>query len=121
MSGYRLTPAVRPSIVSATAGSRPYGDSLLASTTAPGDFRPGTYAGSSAIAGRSRTVTAYSLPYELLEVAAPFLFTLDRFEQGFEVALSEALGAVPLDQLEEDGRPILHRLGEDLQQVAVLV
>jgi hypothetical protein len=28
---------------------------------------------------------------------------------------------VPLDQLEEDRRPVLDRLGEDLQQVAVLV
>jgi prevent-host-death family protein len=29
--------------------------------------------------------------------------------------------AVPLDQLEEHGRPVLERPGEDLQQVAVLV
>ena len=28
---------------------------------------------------------------------------------------------MPLDQLEEHGRPVRHRLGEDLQQVAVLV
>src|SRR5207248_5071749 len=38
-------------------GNKPYGDSLLASTTAPGPFRPGTYAGSDAIASRSLAVT----------------------------------------------------------------
>src|SRR5215471_17181272 len=56
-----------------------------------------------------------------LQVAAAGLFALDRLEQGLEVALAEPLRAVPLDQLEEHGRPVLYRLGEHLQQVAVLV
>src|SRR5262249_1660441 len=56
-----------------------------------------------------------------LEVAAAGLFPLDRLEQGLEVALAEPLRAVPLDQLEEHGRPVLDRLGAHLQQVAVLV
>src|SRR5215831_8161689 len=53
------------------------------------------------------------------EVAAAGLLPLDRLEQRLEVAFAKALRAVPLDQLEEDRRPVLHRLGEDLQQVAV--
>ena len=49
------------------------------------------------------------------------LLALDRLEQRLEVALAEAQRAVPLDQLEEHGGPVAERLGEDLQQVAVLV
>jgi putative peptidoglycan lipid II flippase len=56
-----------------------------------------------------------------LQVAAPGLLPLDRLEQCFEVPLAEALRPVPLDQLEEHRRAVLHRLGEDLQQVPVLV
>src|SRR6476660_2721937 len=55
------------------------------------------------------------------EVAALVLLALDRLEQRLEVALAEAQRAVPLDQLEEHRRPVAQRLGEDLQQVAVLV
>src|SRR5687768_5319062 len=55
------------------------------------------------------------------EVAAALLLALDRLEQGLEVALAEAERAVALDELEEDRRAVLHGLGEDLQQVAVLV
>jgi predicted ATPase/DNA-binding Lrp family transcriptional regulator/DNA-binding CsgD family transcriptional regulator len=56
-----------------------------------------------------------------LQVAAQFLLALDRLEQGLEVALAEAERTVPLDELEEHGRPVANRLGEDLQQVAVLI
>src|SRR5690606_28786752 len=55
------------------------------------------------------------------QVAAALLLPLDRLEQRLEVPLPEAHRAVPLDQLEEERRTVLHRLGEDLQQVAVLV
>jgi len=55
------------------------------------------------------------------KVAAPLLLALDRLEERLEVALAEAERAVPLDELEEHGRPVADRLGEDLQQVAVLV
>src|SRR3954464_217290 len=55
------------------------------------------------------------------EVAALLLLPLDRLEQRLEVALAEAERAVPLDELEEQGRAVADRLGEDLQQVAVLV
>jgi hypothetical protein len=46
---------------------------------------------------------------------------LDRLEEGLEVALAEAERAVPLDDLEEHRRAVAEGLGEDLQQVAVLV
>src|SRR4051795_4793503 len=52
---------------------------------------------------------------------ASLLLPLDRLEEGLEVPLAEAQRAVPLDQLEEDGGPVADRLGEDLQQVPVLV
>ena len=51
-----------------------------------------------------------------LEVAAPGLLDLDRLEERLEVADAEAARAVALDDLEEEGRPILHRAGEDLEQ-----
>src|SRR5579875_399544 len=117
MSGYRLTPLVISAIRAATAGSRPYGDSLLASSAAPGTLRPGTYDGSAAMTGRNVGLTSY----RVLQVAAPGLFAFDRLEQGLEVPLAEAHRAVPLDQLVEDRRAVFHGLGEDLQQVAVLV
>jgi hypothetical protein len=57
----------------------------------------------------------------LLQVARGVLLALDRLEQGLEVALAEAARAVALDDLEEDRRPVAERLGEDLQQVALVV
>src|SRR5206468_3878552 len=55
------------------------------------------------------------------EVPAKRLFPLDRLEQRLEVPLAEAARAVPLDHLEEQRRPVLERLREDLEQVAVVV
>jgi len=59
--------------------------------------------------------------WPLLQVAALFLLSLDRLEQRLEVSLAEAERAVPLDELEEHRRAVADRLGENLQQVAVLV
>ena len=56
-----------------------------------------------------------------LEVAAERLLALDRLEQRLEVPVAEAARAVALDHLEEERRPVLRRLREDLQQVAVVV
>jgi predicted ATPase len=56
-----------------------------------------------------------------LQVSAPLLLALDRLEQRAEVPLAEAQRPVPLDELEEHGRAVPDRPGEDLQQVAVLV
>src|ERR1022692_2834266 len=56
-----------------------------------------------------------------LEIAAAVLLSLDRLEQGFEVALAEAFRSVSFDHLEEHRGPVLHGPGENLQQVAVFV
>src|SRR5947207_9557437 len=56
-----------------------------------------------------------------LEIAAECLLALDRLEERFEVSFAEAARAVALDHLEEERRPVLRRLREDLQQVALLV
>jgi len=56
-----------------------------------------------------------------LEIAPQGLLAFDRFEQCLEIAFSKPAGAVPLDHFEEERRPILGRLGEDLEQVALLV
>src|SRR5205823_13864639 len=56
-----------------------------------------------------------------LEIAAECLLALDRLEERFEVSLAEAARPVALDHLEKERRPVLRRLREDLQQVAVLV
>src|ERR687886_1133073 len=56
-----------------------------------------------------------------LQVAAPRLLALDRLEQRLEVAVAEAARTVALDDLEEDRRTVADRLGEDLQQVALVV
>src|SRR5690606_16726636 len=50
----------------------------------------------------------------VVEDAPADLVLLDRFEQRLEVALAEALVALPLDELEEDRAD--HGLREDLQQ-----
>src|SRR5215218_413522 len=55
------------------------------------------------------------------EVATALLVAFDRFEQGFEVPLAETGGTAPFDDLEEDRRPIRDRLGEDLQQMPLVV
>src|ERR671938_1657878 len=56
-----------------------------------------------------------------LEVAPQGLLALDRLEQRLEVPVAEAARAVALDHLEEERRPVLRRLREDLEEVAVVV
>src|ERR687886_1937048 len=56
-----------------------------------------------------------------LQVAALGLLALDGLEQRLEVAVAEAARAVALDDLEEHRRAVADRLGEDLQQVALVV
>src|SRR5689334_24830167 len=57
----------------------------------------------------------------LLQIASLLLLALDRLEQCLEIALAEAAAALALDNLDKQRRPILQRLAEDLQQVALLV
>src|SRR3954453_6029056 len=61
------------------------------------------------------------IPNRDSEVAALVLLALDRLKERLEVAFAEAERPVPLDELEEDRRSVAERLGEDLEQVAVLV
>src|SRR5262249_42710850 len=55
------------------------------------------------------------------EGPAEGLLALDGLEQGLEVPLAEAAGAVAFDHLEEERRAVEDRLGEDLEQVALVV
>src|SRR5271157_4656932 len=49
------------------------------------------------------------------------LLALDGFEQGLEVSLAKALRSAPLNDLEEESRPVLDRLGENLEQIALII
>src|ERR671922_2416547 len=60
-------------------------------------------------------------PTPSLEVAPPRLLELDRLEERLEVADAKAPRTVPLDDLEEERRPVLDRPGEDLEEIAFLV
>src|SRR5437763_12004143 len=60
-------------------------------------------------------------PAQDLEVSAQRLLALDGLEERLEVPVAKAAGAVALDHLEEERRPVLCRLREDLEQVAVVV
>ena len=55
------------------------------------------------------------------EVAPLLLIHLDALKECLEVSSTEALVVVPLNDLDKDGRPVLEGLGEDLEQVAVIV
>jgi hypothetical protein len=55
------------------------------------------------------------------QVAPAGLLPLDRREQRAEVPHAEPLGTAALDDLVEQRRSVLDRLGEDLQEVALLV
>src|SRR5207253_5051202 len=72
-------------------------------------------------AGEGLQPRAESEAGEGLQIAAESLLALDGLEEGLEVAVAEAAGAVTLDHLEEERRPILRGFREDLQQIAVVV
>src|SRR5687767_10552657 len=56
-----------------------------------------------------------------LQRTAPRLLALNGFEERLKVPLTKTLRAAPLDHLEKERRAVLHRLGEDLEQVPLLV
>ena len=56
-----------------------------------------------------------------LEITSGCLLPFDRLEERTEVPLAEPARALPLDDLVEHGRTVLHVAGKDLQQVAVRV
>lgn len=57
----------------------------------------------------------------LSEISSPSLFDFNGLEQTLEVSSTETLVVVSLDDLEEKGGSILHRLGEDLQEVTLVI
>jgi 2-keto-4-pentenoate hydratase/2-oxohepta-3-ene-1,7-dioic acid hydratase in catechol pathway len=91
---------------------------MVAHTTANGaHLRRGDLYASGTVSG-TEPGTYGSL---MSEVAAALLGALDGLEQRLEVADAEAGRAVALDDLVEHRRAVLDRLGEDLQQVALVV
>src|SRR5215211_7925689 len=76
---------------------------------------------SRSIARSARPGTSARPKRRSLQVPAQRLLALDRLEERLEVALAEAARAVALDHLEEQRRPVLRRLREDLEEVAVVV
>lgn len=56
-----------------------------------------------------------------LQVPSLLLLQFQRLEEGLEVALSEGLRAAAADDLEEERRAILEGLGEELEEVALIV
>src|SRR5882757_6197681 len=62
-----------------------------------------------------------SLNMTKLQIASPVLLFLERLEEGFEIAFAETLGAFALNDFKKERRPIFHRLGEDLQQITLVV
>src|SRR5207248_8534866 len=97
----------------------------------PSDSRePASFDESTSFLGQPRVSSQYRRgtssiyrrpPRPDLQVAPSGLLSLDRLEQGLEVPRSEAPGPLPLDDLEEQRRTVADVLGEDLQQVTVLV
>src|SRR5437870_3151889 len=55
------------------------------------------------------------------EITAQVLFAFQRLEQCFEVAGTEALGALTLDDLIEERRSVFHWLRENLEEIPFLV
>src|SRR5438046_5432441 len=55
------------------------------------------------------------------KVSPPLLLLLDRLDERLEVPLPETLRAFALDDLVEQRRSVLHRLAEDLKQIAFVV
>src|SRR6266446_7371211 len=56
-----------------------------------------------------------------LQIPSSRLLHFDRFKQRFEIPFSKSAAALALDDFKEHGRPIFHRLRENLEQVAFLV
>lgn len=55
------------------------------------------------------------------KVSSLLLLDLDCFEKTLEVSSAKTIMVVSLDDLEEEGRSVLNRLGEDLEEVTLVV
>src|SRR5438132_10477654 len=67
---------------------------------------------------RSRVLNVTSF---ILQISSQLLLVLQRLEKGLEVPFAKAAGTFAFDHFKEDRRSIDNRLGEDLQQVALIV
>ena len=56
-----------------------------------------------------------------LQISSSLLFEFQAFEEGFEVAFAEALGAAAADDFYEEGWAVLEGFGEELEEVAFVV
>src|SRR5437870_3011757 len=56
-----------------------------------------------------------------LQISSCFLFSLQCFEQRFEITFTETLRAFALNDFEKERRAVLHRLGEYLEQITFVV
>ena len=83
--------------------------------------------GGAAVAARAQTATAKNAAETMdqtrmtLECSSLGLLFFDRNEERLEVALAEREAPLALNQLEEERRPVLERLGEDLEHVTEVV
>lgn len=57
----------------------------------------------------------------MLEIPSLLLLEFESFEEGLEVALAEGLAAAAADDLEEERGAVLEGLGEELEEVALIV
>src|SRR6202165_179106 len=70
---------------------------------------------------RSRLSRYSFFRWTCLQIPSSRLLHFDRFKLRFEIPLAKSAAALALDDFEEHGRPIFHRLRENLQEVAFLV
>src|SRR4051794_34550474 len=56
-----------------------------------------------------------------LQISPLRLLALDRLKQRLEIALAKGAAALTLDDFVEQRRPVFHRLGEDLEHVALVI
>src|ERR1700731_4384664 len=56
-----------------------------------------------------------------LQVASSVLLLLQCFKERFEIAFAETLRALALNDFEKESRPVFHRLGKDLEQIALFI
>src|SRR5437016_11811634 len=62
-----------------------------------------------------------SLNMNKSQIASRSLLALDGFEERFEIAFAETLRAFALNDLEKERRAVFHRLGENLEQITLVI
>jgi len=59
--------------------------------------------------------------YSILQSSSPFLLPLNSLKQSLKIAFPERLGAFPLDDFVKNGRAILYRFRENLEQITFFI